>query len=508
MIETATFSMFHRARRLPALPVDVEPVEERDEGEQGSLSEELLPGRLVQQIRARRQAARERMLANDGWTEPDGLVPELEPATPELEPYAPEPHLAPEHPATQVTPESGPAAFVEPAPDIYELGAEDLGLAPRGFEAAPELAEPFIEPIHAPHDFDAADEPPAAFPEPLAPSAEILEPAPEVSEPEPLHPHQPPVSHPGRVAEVAAEPPTSEALWVEQAEPFSDDAEYSVEAEAEHPVEAVEAPPVAELELPLPGDELAPAGPTFSEPELAPELVYLDPAPANPLPEAVPELDLDEEIPPPADEEPLPEWAPPEILRHDYHSDQLTLEYQLLGLANPLVCTVIATIGDAAPTRLSIGRTGIYRPEGFRPAPWSGFAYDQAQDGRAGLVVGTRILTARGEIPVEQLIPGDSALALRGPALLPILWIGRSLADEAPVQIAAGAFGPDRPRKTLCVGADHAIFMQTFPVAARELVNGSSIRRLEQDVTELFHIDVGPAEVLLAEGIPLASGRR
>ena len=197
-------------------------------------------------------------------------------------------------------------------------------------------------------------------------------------------------------------------------------------------------------------------------------------------------------------------WVTPE----EYHSDSLKLDYRLLGLANPKVCTVIGKLGDATPTPMSVGGAGVYRPDGFRPAPWSGFAYDISPDGRTGLVLGTRILTARGEIPVEELIPGDTALALRGPALLPIVWIGRSVASPSPVEIDAGAFGPGRPGRSLRVGADHPIFMETMPVAARDLVNGETIRSVESEVEELFHIDVGYAEVLMAEGIPLASGSR
>jgi hypothetical protein len=200
--------------------------------------------------------------------------------------------------------------------------------------------------------------------------------------------------------------------------------------------------------------------------------------------------------------------APALAIRQYYSSDPLTLDYRLLGLANPIVCTVTGRLGDATPEPLTIGRTGLYRPDGFRPAPWSGLAYDVSPDGRTGLVLGTRILTARGEVPVEDLVPGDTALALRGPALLPIVWIGRSIAAPPPVEIAADAFGPGRPGRTLRVGADHPIFIQSMPIPAQELVNGSSIRILDTETAELFHIDVGFAEVLLAEGVPLSSGCR
>ena len=211
-----------------------------------------------------------------------------------------------------------------------------------------------------------------------------------------------------------------------------------------------------------------------------------------------------------------PAWAPvaepvrrrPAPRPHWYRSEKLALDHQLIGLASPLACTVTGALAGAPPVRLSTGRTGLYRPDGFRPAPWSGFAYDASPDCRNGLAAGTRILTVRGEVPVEQLVPGDVALALRGPALLPIVWIGRSIAAAPAVQVEAGAFGPHRPRATLRVGPDQPLFIEAEPVAARALVNGATIRVAATGGMELFHVDVGVAEVLLAEGVPLASARQ
>ena len=184
------------------------------------------------------------------------------------------------------------------------------------------------------------------------------------------------------------------------------------------------------------------------------------------------------------------------------------LDADQLGLAHPLAITVVARLEGADPHKLDASESGIYRPIGFRPAPWSGFAYDEAVNTRIGLAAGTRILTARGEIEVERLLPGDTALALRGPALLPIAWIGRTVAAEYSVCIDAGALGPNLPRRTLCVAADQPIFLQAMPVAARTLLNGSTIRPAGREGIDMFHIDVGRSEILFAEGLPLSSGER
>ena len=167
-----------------------------------------------------------------------------------------------------------------------------------------------------------------------------------------------------------------------------------------------------------------------------------------------------------------------------------------LHLTPQTAITVHALLPDQPPQPLA-GATGIYQP-----------AATANSDPQTGLAAGTRILTARGEVAVELLQPGDAALGLRGPALLPIAWIGRRSGAKPGVQINPGALGPDMPRRALRLAADHPVFVQPNPVPARTLVNGSSIQAISLDNTELFHIDVGPSDVLFAEGVPLSSDRR
>ncbi len=182
------------------------------------------------------------------------------------------------------------------------------------------------------------------------------------------------------------------------------------------------------------------------------------------------------------------------------------ITHQLLGLASPAAFIVRASLAESGPIDLTSDRTGLYQPAGFHFAPWS----DLVEDRRTGLATGTRLLTAHGEVPVEALAPGDSALTLRGPALLPILWIGRSRTTSPPIRIEADALGPNRPRRAVCVAADHPVYLDQNPVPtpARALVNGVTIYPADLNETELFHIDVGAAEVLLADGLPVASTQR
>ncbi len=81
-------------------------------------------------------------------------------------------------------------------------------------------------------------------------------------------------------------------------------------------------------------------------------------------------------------------------------------------------------------------------------------------------VEGTRILTRNGEVPVEQLAPGDDVVAVLAGQLLPVIWVGRRTVDCTredrpaemwPFLVRAHAFGPGRPHRDLYLSPDHAV---------------------------------------------------
>lgn len=131
-------------------------------------------------------------------------------------------------------------------------------------------------------------------------------------------------------------------------------------------------------------------------------------------------------------------------------------------------------------------------------------------------VAGTHILTELGDRPVETLRPGDLVLT-RDDGMQPLRWIGhRTVAgtgDFAPIRIAAGTFG-----------AHHEVYLSPLHrvlirdalaellfgdaevlVAAKDLVNGHSVRRAEVAEIEYVHLLFDRHQVILSEGLPTES---
>jgi hypothetical protein len=130
---------------------------------------------------------------------------------------------------------------------------------------------------------------------------------------------------------------------------------------------------------------------------------------------------------------------------------------------------------------------------------------------------GTRIATADGETPVEDLEEGDLVVTLAGTdrIVAPVTWIGYRRVDlaahprrelVAPVRIQRGAFGDNMPHTDLAVSPDHALFVDGKLVVARLLINGMTITQdLDARSVEYYHVELPQHAILLAEGLPAES---
>ena len=127
---------------------------------------------------------------------------------------------------------------------------------------------------------------------------------------------------------------------------------------------------------------------------------------------------------------------------------------------------------------------------------------------------GTRILTHRGEIPVEALAVGDRAMTLLGQGFAPVTWIGSRTLRPAthpdpdsvsPIRIRKDAFGPDRPHRDLVVSPGHGLFIDGVLIQAEMLVNDQSVVRENVSNVTYWHVEVEHHDILLAEGLPAES---
>ncbi|MBY6201523.1 Hint domain-containing protein [Maritalea mobilis] len=128
------------------------------------------------------------------------------------------------------------------------------------------------------------------------------------------------------------------------------------------------------------------------------------------------------------------------------------------------------------------------------------------------LTRGTRVQTARGPVPVEGLCPGDLIETLDH-GMQPLLWLGQTRVDasaeHAPIRFARGAIGND---EALLVSPQHRMFIGGWEaqlyygadevlVAAKHLVNGTTIRPEPKPTETYFHLLFARHEIIKAGGV-------
>ncbi len=124
---------------------------------------------------------------------------------------------------------------------------------------------------------------------------------------------------------------------------------------------------------------------------------------------------------------------------------------------------------------------------------------------------GTLIRTVDGDVPVEDLRIGDHVATL-GNCARPIMWIGQSAylgrfiagnRDVLPILISRGALADNLPSRDLYVSPLHAMYLDGMLIAARDLLNGTSIVQLKSvEEVRYFHIELETHDVIFAEGAP------
>jgi hypothetical protein len=138
----------------------------------------------------------------------------------------------------------------------------------------------------------------------------------------------------------------------------------------------------------------------------------------------------------------------------------------------------------------------------------------QINDQGTCYAAGTHILTDRGEVPVQDLRPGDQVVTARTGGTAPVRWIGhrhvdlrrhRTPAGMNPVRIRADAFAPGVPHRDLIMSPDHAVFLDGALISVRHLLNGATIVQEAWNEITYYHIELDQHDVLLAEGLAAES---
>jgi autotransporter passenger strand-loop-strand repeat protein len=125
--------------------------------------------------------------------------------------------------------------------------------------------------------------------------------------------------------------------------------------------------------------------------------------------------------------------------------------------------------------------------------------------------VGTRILTPRGEIAVENLVIGDMVITKEGDDA-PIKWIGKRKLDLSrhphpeqaqPIFFEADCLADGVPSSELILSPDHALYLDGVLVPAKALVNGQNIRQLSWQTVTYCHIELEKHSIIFSENTPV-----
>ena len=158
----------------------------------------------------------------------------------------------------------------------------------------------------------------------------------------------------------------------------------------------------------------------------------------------------------------------------------------------------------------------------------SNHAPDASSIGQGGVICftpGTRISTAAGSCPVEDLREGDRVMT-RDSGPQEIQWIGRKrmtgarmfvMPELRPIRFRPGALGIDRPDQELLVSPEHRMLIRgrvaqdlfntpEVLVPARDMVNGQTIC-VDFDVREVeyIHLMLPRHQVIWANGVEAES---
>ena len=131
-----------------------------------------------------------------------------------------------------------------------------------------------------------------------------------------------------------------------------------------------------------------------------------------------------------------------------------------------------------------------------------------------GLIAGTIVLTADGEIPVEYINPGDR-IVTRNSGMVRLSDVSCRLARVSMVAVQPGALGTGIPQTAAILPADQSVLLRDWRAEAlygqkaaivpvQELDDGETIRVIGVRTTSLIQLHFDTPQIVYADGIEVA----
>lgn len=138
----------------------------------------------------------------------------------------------------------------------------------------------------------------------------------------------------------------------------------------------------------------------------------------------------------------------------------------------------------------------------------------QASD-LAGFALGTRVMTADGEIPVEFLTAGDRIITREGMRVLRALTCTEA-SNITMIRVSSDSLGSGRPGEDVLLAPGQRVLLRDWRAKAlfgqvqalvpiARLVDGQYISRCEVPAARLFALHFDTPQVIYAEGLELAA---
>ena len=139
-----------------------------------------------------------------------------------------------------------------------------------------------------------------------------------------------------------------------------------------------------------------------------------------------------------------------------------------------------------------------------------------AENTASGLVHGARVLTLRGEVPVQSLVPGDR-LVSPGAVMAEVRRIEMNSVIARGVYVIAGSLGHARRSSDTLLAAGQPVRIRDWRamaftglrsawMPALSLVDGEYVRDIGLAPMTLYRIYCNGAKVLCADGMEVGSG--